>query len=179
MQKIENRGGCYGFFTDLMGLILLIVCILIVLIFLKDYIRLGGKKTTVNKKQKMIVYEVHQNNKRIQQGWITDDQLPFQFGRNAGSGNDVVVVPEETPADEAASVSRAWFYIQKDALGNYMVYSAELSGDGKKRQSEKKKLVVENGNTWKAMHTVKLQSEVRLKADQFQVILDVENPGEA
>ena len=76
------------FFTDLMGLILLIVCILIVLIFLKDYIRLGGKKTTVNKKQKMIVYEVHQNNKRIQQGWITDDQLPFQFGRNAGSGND-------------------------------------------------------------------------------------------
>ena len=46
------------FFTDLMGLILLIVCILIVLIFLKDYIRLGGKKTTVNKKQKMIVYEV-------------------------------------------------------------------------------------------------------------------------
>ena len=85
------------FFTDLMGLILLIVCILIVLIFLKDYIRLGGKKTTVNKKQKMIVYEVHQNNKRIQQGWIT----------------------------------------------------------------------------------VKLQSEVRLKADQFQVILDVENPGEA
>ena len=83
------------FFTDLMGLILLIVCILIVLIFLKDYIRLGGKKTTVNKKQKMIVYEVHQNNKRIQQGWITDDQLPFQFGRNAGSGNDVVVVPEE------------------------------------------------------------------------------------
>lgn len=40
------------FFTDLMGLILLIVCILIVLIFLKDYIRLGGKKTTVNKKQK-------------------------------------------------------------------------------------------------------------------------------
>ena len=56
------------FFTDLMGLILLIVCILIVLIFLKDYIRLGGKKTTVNKKQKMIVYEVHQNNKRIQQG---------------------------------------------------------------------------------------------------------------
>ena len=62
------------FFTDLMGLILLIVCILIVLIFLKDYIRLGGKKTTVNKKQKMIVYEVHQNNKRIQQGWITDDQ---------------------------------------------------------------------------------------------------------
>ena len=52
------------FFTDLMGLILLIVCILIVLIFLKDYIRLGGKKTTVNKKQKMIVYEVHQNNKR-------------------------------------------------------------------------------------------------------------------
>ena len=59
------------FFTDLMGLILLIVCILIVLIFLKDYIRLGGKKTTVNKKQKMIVYEVHQNNKRIQQGWIT------------------------------------------------------------------------------------------------------------
>ena len=108
------------FFTDLMGLILLIVCILIVLIFLKDYIRLGGKKTTVNKKQKMIVYEVHQNNKRIQQGWITDDQLPFQFGRNAGSGNDVVVVPEGTPADEAASVSRAWFYIQKDALGNYM-----------------------------------------------------------
>ena len=166
-------------FTDLMGLILLIVCILIVLIFLKDYIRLGGKKTTVNKKQKMIVYEVHQNNKRIQQGWITDDQLPFQFGRNAGSGNDVVVVPEGTPADEAASVSRAWFYIQKDALGNYMVYSAELSGDGKKRQSEKKKLVVENGNTWKAMHTVKLQSEVRLKADQFQVILDVENPGES
>ena len=158
------------FFTDLMGLILLIVCILIVLIFLKDYIRLGGKKTTVNKKQKMIVYEVHQNNKRIQQGWITDDQLPFQFGRNAGSGNDVVVVPEGTPADEAASVSRAWFYIQKDALGNYMVYSAELSGDGKKRQSEKKKLVVENGNTWKAMHTVKLQSEVRLKADQFQVM---------
>ena len=136
------------FFTDLMGLILLIVCILIVLIFLKDYIRLGGKKTTVNKKQKMIVYEVHQNNKRIQQGWITDDQLPFQFGRNAGSGNDVVVVPEGTPADEAASVSRAWFYIQ-------------------------------NGNTWKAMHTVKLQSEVRLKADQFQVILDVENPGES
>ena len=110
---------------------------------------------------------------------ITDDQLPFQFGRNAGSGNDVVVVPEGTPADEAASVSRAWFYIQKDALGNYMVYSAELSGDGKKRQSEKKKLVVENGNTWKAMHTVKLQSEVRLKADQFQVILDVENPGES
>ena len=157
------------FFTDLMGLILLIVCILIVLIFLKDYIRLGGKKTTVNKKQKMIVYEVHQNNKRIQQGWITDDQLPFQFGRNAGSGNDVVVVPEGTPADEAASVSRAWFYIQKDALGNYMVY----------RQSEKKKLVVENGNTWKAMHTVKLQSEVRLKADQFQVILDVENSGES
>ena len=139
------------FFTDLMGLILLIVCILIVLIFLKDYIRLGGKKTTVNKKQKMIVYEVHQNNKRIQQGWITDDQLPFQFGRNAGSGNDVVVVPEGTPADEAASVSRAWFYIQKDALGN----------------------------TWKAMHTVKLQSEVRLKADQFQVILDVENSGES
>ena len=46
------------FFTDLMGLILLIVCILIVLIFLKDYIRLGGKKTTVNKKQKMIVYEM-------------------------------------------------------------------------------------------------------------------------
>ena len=167
------------FFTDLMGLILLIVCILIVLIFLKDYIRLGGKKTTVNKKQKMIVYEVYQNNKRIQQGWITDDQLPFQFGRNAGRGNDVVVVPEGTPADEAASVSRAWFYIQKDALGNYMVYSAELSGDGKKRQSEKKKLVVENGNTWKAMHTVKLQSEVRLKADQFQVILDVENPGES
>lgn len=83
------------FFTDLMGLILLIVCILIVLIFLKDYIRLGGKKTTVNKKQKMIVYEVHQNNKRIQQGWITDDQLPFQFGRNAGSGNDVVVVRRE------------------------------------------------------------------------------------
>ena len=80
------------FFTDLMGLILLIVCILIVLIFLKDYIRLGGKKTTVNKKQKMIVYEVHQNNKRIQQGWITDDLLPFQFGRNAGSGNDVVVL---------------------------------------------------------------------------------------
>ena len=150
------------FFTDLMGLILLIVCILIILIFLKDYIRLGGKKTTVNKKQK-----------------ITDDQLPFQVGRNAGSGNDVVVVPEGTPADEAASVSRAWFYIQKDALGNYMVYSAELSGDGKKRQSEKKKLVVENGNTWKAMHTVKLQSEVRLKADQFQVILDVENPGES
>ena len=101
------------FFTDLMGLILLIVCILIVLIFLKDYIRFGGKKTTDNKKQKMIVY------------------------------------------------------------------SAELSGDGKKRQSEKKKLVVENGNTWKAMHTVKLQSEVRLKADQFQVILDVENPGES
>ena len=31
------------FFTDLMGLILLIVCSLIVLIFLKDYIRLGGK----------------------------------------------------------------------------------------------------------------------------------------
>ena len=28
------------FFTDLMGLILLIVCILIILIFLKDYIRL-------------------------------------------------------------------------------------------------------------------------------------------
>ena len=125
MQKIENRGGCYGFF------------------------------------------------------YRSDDQLPFQFGRNAGSGNDVVVVPEGTPADEAASVSRAWFYIQKDALGNYMVYSAELSGDGKKRQSEKKKLVVENGNTWKAMHTVKLQSEVRLKADQFQVILDVENPGES
>lgn len=64
----------------------------------------------------------------------------------------------EHQADEAASVSRAWFYIQKDALDNYMVYSAELSGDGKKRQSEKKKLVVENGNTWKAMHTVKLQS---------------------
>ena len=41
------------FFTDLMGLILLIVCILIVLIFLKDYIRLGGKKTTINKKQKI------------------------------------------------------------------------------------------------------------------------------
>lgn len=41
------------FFTDLMGLILLIVCILIVLIFLKElYTGLGGKKTTVNKKQK-------------------------------------------------------------------------------------------------------------------------------
>ena len=68
------------FFTDLMGLILLIVCILIVLIFLKDYIRLGGKKTTDNKKQKMIVYEVHQNYNRILQGGITVVQLPFHFG---------------------------------------------------------------------------------------------------
>ena len=181
MQKIENRGGCYGFFYRSDG-VDSADCMYSdrPRIFLKDYIRLGGKKTTVNKKQKMIVYEVHQNNKRIQQGWITDDQLPFQFGRNAGSGNDVVVVPEGTPADEAASVSRAWVCIFRKMLwAIYMAYSAELSGDGKKRQSEKKKLVVENGNTWKAMHTVKLQSEVRLKADQFQVILDVENSGES
>lgn len=43
------------FFTDLMGLLLLSVCILIVLIFLKDYIRIGRRKAdaNINKKQKM------------------------------------------------------------------------------------------------------------------------------
>ena len=167
------------FFTDLMGLLLLIVCVLIVLIFLKDYIRIGREKVIVNgdKSRKMITYSVHYKNKRIAQGGISDAQLPFQFGRNAGSGNDVAVVPEGTPEEDASSVSRAWFFIQKDAMGNYVLYSAEQSVDGTKKVSEKKKLVAADGSGWRAMHTVKLQSELRLKADQFQVILNVENGG--
>lgn len=166
------------FFTDLMGLLLLIVCILIVLIFLKDYMRIGGKRVIINgnKNQKMITYSVYYKNKIIAQGGISDEQLPFQFGRTAGNGNDVVVVPEGIPEEEASSVSRAWFFIQKDALGNYVLYSAERSADGAKKISEKKKLVAADGSGWRAMHTVKLQSELRLKADQFQVMLNVENP---
>ncbi len=41
------------------------------------------------------------------------------------------------------------FIFRKMLWAINMVYSAELSGDGKKRQSWKKKLVVENGNTGK------------------------------
>ena len=166
------------FFTDLMGLLLLSVCILIVLIFLKDYIRIGRRKAdaNINKKQKMINYEVYYKNKLVKQGGISDDQLPFQFGRNDGNGNDVAIVPKDTPEKDANSVSRAWFFIQQGVMGNYMLYSAEPSSDGTKTTSGRKKLVVAEGGSWKAMRTVELQSELQLKADQFQVILEVENP---
>lgn len=166
------------FFTDLMELLLLSVCVLIVLIFLKDYIRIGRKTAavSVNKKQRVINYEVYYKNKLVKQGDISDDQLPFQFGKNDGNGNDVAIVPKDTPEKDARSVSRAWFFIQKDVMGNYMLYSAEQSGDGTKTISREKKLVVAEGSSWKAMHTVKLQDELQLKADQFQVILEIENP---
>lgn len=177
-EKLREQGEYeMDFFTDLMGLLLLMVCILIVLIFLKDYIRIGGKKVIVDgsKHQKVITYRVHYKNKLVAQGSISDEQLPFQFGRNAGSGNDVVVVPAGTPEEDASSVSRAWFFIQKDAMGNYVLYSADQAVDDTKKVSEKKKLVAADGSGWRAMHTVKLQSELRLKADQFQVMLNVEN----
>lgn len=166
------------FFTDLMGLLLLIICILIVLIFLKDYIRIGRRTAAanVNKVQRMINYKVYYKNKLVKQGDISDDQLPFQFGRNDGNGNDVAIVPKDTPEEDAKSVSRAWFFIQKDVMGNYVLYSAEQSGDGTRRLSQRKKLVVADGSGWKAMRTAELQAELQLKAEQFQVILEVENP---
>lgn len=166
------------FFTDLMGLLLLIICILIVLIFLKDYIRIGRRTAAadVNKRRRMINYEVYYKNKLVKQGGISDDQLPFQFGRNDGNGNDVAIVPKGTPEKDAKSVSRAWFFIQRDVMGKYMLYSAEPSGDGTRRSSHEKKLVVAEGGSWEAMRTAELQSELQLKADQFQVILEIENP---
>ena len=52
MQKIENRGGCYGFLYRSDGINSADCMYSDCPDILKDYIRLGGKKTTVNKKQK-------------------------------------------------------------------------------------------------------------------------------
>lgn len=169
------------FLNDLMGLILLFACLGIILVFLKDYIRIGGKQMIVNKREKTIIYRIYYKNQCLTQGTITEAQLPIQFGRNTGNGNDVVIVPEgkKIPDEDAHTVSRAWFFIQKDAMGNTLLYSAEPSVGGMKKVSDNKKLVVSDGGKWRAMHTVRLESELRLKADQFQVILNKEEPEES
>ena len=167
------------FFTDLMGLILLIACIAIVLIFLKDYTQTGKAAVMVNKKQKRIVYEIYHKDELLKSGAILDSQLPFQFGRKAGSGNDAAIVTEAVSEEEAGSVSRAWFFIQQDTVGNYVLYSADESAGDQKKISGQKKLIVPVKGSWRAVHTVKLQPGLQVKADRFKVTLNVENPEDA
>ncbi|MGN0204038.1 MAG: hypothetical protein ACI4BB_05825 [Coprococcus sp.] len=168
------------FITNMMGLALFLVCICIVLIFLKDYLRLTGKKvkTETGKKRSFegITYEIYYKGRQIDKGIIEMDELPVQFGRESGFGNDIIVVPDGVPEDDKVAVSRAWFFVQTDAREQLMIYAAEPSAGGEKKLSTKLKLLVDEENTGKGrpMRSVRLDGRITLKADQFRVILGVQ-----
>lgn len=163
------------FITNMLGLLLLVICILIVLIFLKDYIRIGKKTVKAAKRSsEAIVYEIRYKNKKIDEGTIDMNSLPVQFGREAGSGNDIVVAPDKLPEDDRMAVSRAWFFIQKDASDRLVVYAAEPSAGGEKKTSAKAKLVISNGDGLRPVRSVRLESELILKAEKFLVVLGVQ-----
>ena len=155
------------FGSDVLGLCLLVVCIGIVGIFLKDFIRLKDD-------EEIIIYRVCYKNSVLEKGSIAMSKLPVQFGRAKGSGNDIVIAPEGVAAETLQAISHAWFFIQKDTAGRLTVYSADASVGEQKIPSEKPKLVVLNGGQVKAKHAVRLDSEVVLKAKDLRVILSVE-----
>lgn len=159
------------FGSDVLGLCLLVVCIGIVGVFLKDFKRLDDDKPP---KGKMIIYRVCYKNSVLEKGSIAMSKLPVQFGRAKGSGNDIVIAPKGVAAETLQAISHAWFFIQKDTAGRLTVYSADASVGEKKEVSAKPKLVVLNGGQVKAKHAVRLDSEVVLKAKDLQVILSVE-----
>lgn len=167
------------FFRNAGMLLLLIVCIGIVFIFLKDYLRLTGRKNGYGREKKNnpagIVYEIRYKNKTVDRGTIDMESLPVQFGREAGYGNDIIVVPDDVPEEDGRAVSRAWFFISRDAREQLMIYSAEASAAGEEKQlSTSMKLLVSDGDRKKPARSVKLGSEVVLLAENFKVILGVQ-----
>lgn len=166
------------FITNMMGILLLLICGGIVVIFLKDYLRLGKTiPKTIKNGGGTIFYEVCYRNKRIDSGEIDMDELPVQFGRERGCGNDIIVAPGQlaVPEEDRLAVSSAWFYIQKDASEHLVVYSADASAGGEKKASAKVKLVVDNDGEAKAVRSARLDSELVLKAGKFLVVLSVQN----
>lgn len=163
------------FITNMMGLLLLIICIGIVLVFMKDYLKLGKAiPKTIKNGNEMIFYEIRYKNKRIDSGEIDMDELPVQFGRERGCGNDIIIAPDTVPEEDRIAVSSAWFYIQKDAAEHLVVYSADSSAGSEKRTSAKIKLIVDSNGEAKAVRSARLESELILKAGKFLVILSVQ-----
>lgn len=160
------------FFTHFFGFGLLIVCLVIIVIFLKDYVTgLGNIK---KKTGEHIVYEVYYRDKVVQKGSMDMSEIPVQFGRIKGSGNDVVIAPSGVPTEALNAVSRTWFYIERDTAGVLCVYSADTSVNGQKKTAPKAKLLVVNGNKKQAKVAVKLDREVKLQAKDIRMILRVE-----
>ncbi len=168
------------FLTEIFGLILLVVCLIIIGIFLVDFMRFGKKTKDVKRpgkvayKEQSVTYKVRYKGKVLQAGSISMDELPVQFGRVKGGGNDIVIAPENVAAETLQAISHTWFYIQKDVSGYLTVYSADAAVNGHKKTAAKPKLVVLKDGEKKAEHAVRLDSEVVLKAKDLLMILSVE-----
>lgn len=131
-----------------------------------------GKKAAV----RGVCYEVYYKGRKIQQDFIDMEDLPVQFGRERGMGNDVIVAPEGVPEEGRRAISRAWFYIQRDMMGELQIYSAEASNSGSKKASDKKKLVlVADDQKLKLARAAALKSELVLKAEEIVVILRIQD----
>lgn len=162
------------FFTNLLGLGLFIVCLVIVGIFLADFVRFGtgsGKGShkngrtakTVWQPQMQIAYTVSYRNRVVGEGMIDMKELPVQFGRRRDSGNDIAVSDYGLPQEALTAVSQAWFFIQADASGRPVLYSAE---PGRKPSKDKKLVVVENGKA-RLERAVRLDNELTLRAERL------------
>jgi hypothetical protein len=173
------------FVTNMLGLLLLLICILIIFIFLKDYIRTGAKtekKNPVTKKKvstsRVIHYVVRYKGRSVQSGDIDQSQLPVQFGRSENSGNDILIGARMIPDSVLECVHRAWFYIQPNAVGELTVYSADISDNGIKKVSSQKKLQVVHGGQVKKESAVGLVSKITLRENELSVELSVSDGGE-
>lgn len=171
--------------TDFLGLALIAACIFIIGIFLKDFMHFcvketddkkpGGKgQKKVRRREPSITYRIRYKGKVLEEGSIAASELPVQFGRAKGSGNDIIVAPEGIAAETLQAISRTWFYIQKDSSGYLTVYSADASVNGHKKMAAKPNLVVLKEGQMKAELAVRLDSEVVLKAKDLLMILSVE-----
>lgn len=161
--------------TSGMGLVLLLVCGAIVVIFLWDFlVRIVG----IKKPEEIINYKILYKGKEIKnkKGSIALGSLPVQFGRTAGYNNDIVVVPEGRKWNEVCdSVSRAWFFIDESSDGQLMIYAAEKTEDGEeKRASGQRSLNVEGCEGKMSQVALEAGKTVKLKAGDFQVELGLE-----
>lgn len=172
-------------FTDILGFVLIFICIFIIGIFLKDFTHFSIKEAddkkpagrgtkNVRRREPSVTYRIRYKGKVLEEGSIAASELPVQFGRAKGSGNDIIVAPEGIAPETLQAISRTWFYIQKDSSGYLTVYSADASVNGHKKMAAKPNLVVLREGQKKAEYAVRLDSEVVLKAKDLLMILSVE-----
>lgn len=161
--------------TSGMGFILICICAVIIFIFLWDFL---NSIVGIQPQKERIAYRILYKDKKIDDGTIEKNQLPVQFGRTKGYNNDITVVPAGKKWDSVSTdVSRAWFFIQESADGRLMLYSADISADGKdKKLARENKLRLVRDGQEKRVNKASLTAEEKLtlKAGDFYLILGIE-----